>query len=78
MSFIPQSITPAQARLALNHFNLRENFETAIAAASQDVKDRWGFANSIEIDYPDLLALWDSENLTRSQLHELFIYGHQL
>ena len=75
MNFIPSSLTPAQARLALNYFGLRDQVETAIAAAGQDVKDRWEYATAIDIDHPFVLDMCDAIGISRGQLHELFMYG---
>lgn len=76
--FVPQSLTPRQARLALNHFNLRQAVETAIANADQNTKDEWEFANEIRRDWATLTAMVTLLGLTSSQIDDLFIYGANL
>jgi hypothetical protein len=71
-------ITPRQARLALNHFNLRETVENAIHGADQNTKDEWGFATEIKRDWPALIQLAFAVGITETQLNELFIYGATL
>lgn len=75
---VPLSITPRQARLALNHFELRETVEDAIAEADQNIKDEWEFANEIRRDWPALIQLASSVGITVSQLDDLFIYAREL
>jgi hypothetical protein len=71
-------ITPRQARLALNHFDLRDSVEAAILNADQNTKDEWEFANEIRRDWPALTQLAFAIGITESQLDELFIYGATL
>ena len=74
----PPSLTPRQARLALNHFGLRESVETAIASADQNTKDEWEFANEILRNWQALIDMSTVIGITSEQLDELFRYGAKL
>jgi len=71
-------ITPRQARLALNHFNLRTLVESAMLNADQNTLDEWEYAVEIKRDWPALVQLAYSIGITDAQLDELFIYGATL
>jgi hypothetical protein len=73
--YVPQVITGRQARLALNHFSLRDAVEAAIASADQNTKDEWEYANEIRRDWASLIAMATAIGITSEQLDELFIYG---
>jgi hypothetical protein len=75
---VPYSITPRQARLALNFYDLRSSVDAAMLMASQNIKDEWAFANEIRRDWPALQVLAASLGITNTQLDELFIYGATL
>lgn len=70
---VPFSITPYQARLALNSAGLREAAEAAIAVASQDVRDAWEYALSIERDSPFISAVGAALGLTDADIDQLFV-----
>ena len=74
----PMTMTPRQARLALNHFGLRETVEAGIAGADQNTKDEWEFANEVVRDWPPLIAMAESLGMTNKQLDDIFIYGKDL
>lgn len=75
---VPDSITPRQARLILNKYNLRQAVETAIANSSQDVKDEWEFSNAIQRTWPALISLAQSLGITSEQLDQMFIEASDL
>jgi hypothetical protein len=75
---VPKSLTPRQARLALNHFELRQIVEDAVAEADQNVKDEWEFANEILRTWETLVVLAQAINITEEQLDDLFRYGAKL
>jgi hypothetical protein len=70
---VPQSVTPYQARLALNAAGLREAAEGAIAAAPQDVRDAWEYALVIERSSPFIGEIGNALALSEQQIDALFI-----
>lgn len=70
---VPASITPYQARRALNAAGLRDAAEAAIAAASQDVRDAWEYALTIERRSPFIEAIGSALGLTEQQIDSLFV-----
>lgn len=70
---VPQSVTPYQARLALNAAGLREAAEGAIAAAPQDVRDAWEYALVIERSSPFIGEIGNALALSEQQIDALFV-----
>jgi hypothetical protein len=70
---VPLSITPYQARLALNSAGLREAAEAAIAVAPQDVRDAWEYALSIERSSPFISAVGTALALSDVEIDRLFV-----
>ena len=70
--FVPQVVTPLQARRAINAAGLRTAIEAAVAAADQDTKDAWEYATEIRRDNPIIAAMAASLNLTGEQIDDLF------
>lgn len=70
---VPFSITPCQARLALNSAGLRAAAEAAIAAASQDVRDAWEYALSIERNSPFISTVGVALGLSDAEIDQLFV-----
>lgn len=70
---VPASVTPYQARQALNAANLRDAAEIAIAAASYDVRDAWEYALTIERNSPFIAAMSAALGLSAGQVDDLFI-----
>lgn len=68
----PRSVTPRQARIALNTMGLRQQVEDAVAAAGQDIQDTWNYAVSIDRDHPTFQALAVQLGFTDAQLDDLF------
>lgn len=73
----PRTLTPRQARLALNHFGLREIVEQTVSG-NLNFKDEWEYANEIDRDWTTLTALSSQIGITDEQLDELFRYGAKL
>ena len=69
----PQVVTPRQIRLALSAAGLRETVETAVAAGSQDLKDWWEYALTIERNNDLIVGMASQLNITSEQLDDLFI-----
>lgn len=75
---VPQAITPRQARLILNQYNLRQAVEDAIASSGQDVKDEWDYATAVQRAWPMLVSLASNIGITDEQLDQMFIEASQL
>lgn len=65
-------VTPRQIRLALTQLGLRAAVETAVTAASQDVRDTWQYATAFERDNPLVASLATQLNVTSEQLDGLW------
>lgn len=70
---VPHSVTPYQARLALNAAGLREAAEGAVAAAPQDVRDAWEYALVIERSSPFIGEIGSALALSEQQIDALFV-----
>lgn len=64
--------TPRQIRQALTAAGLRAQVESAVAAADQDTKDWWDFAQQVESNHPVVLALCDSLGFSAAQVRSVF------
>jgi len=73
MPAVPQSVTPYQARRALNAAGLREAAEGAIAAAPRDVRDAWEYALVIERSSPFIGEIGNALALSEQQIDALFV-----
>lgn len=69
---IPRSITPRQARLALNAAGLLDKVEQAVAASDKSVQIAWDFATEINRDDPIIAAMKDSLGISDDALDEMF------
>jgi hypothetical protein len=69
---VPSAVTPYQARRALTAAGLRDAAEAAIASASQDVKDAWEYALTIERNSPFIEAVGAALGLSSVEIDELF------
>lgn len=72
LSIPPRSVTPRQARIALNTMGLRQQVEDAVSAAGQDIQDTWHYAVSIDRDHWTFQALAAELGFTEELLDELF------
>lgn len=66
------SVTPWQARKALNATGLREPVEAWIATQTQEVRDGWEYATEVRRDHPMIAAAIAQEVLTDGQVDQLF------
>ena len=73
VSSVPISVSPYQARRALNAAGLREAVETAVASASYEVRDAWEYALTVERASPMIAALAAALGLSETQVDDLFI-----
>ena len=51
---IPEKVSSVQLRLALNQMGLRDTVETAVNAATQDIKDLWEYSLNFHYNNPIL------------------------
>ncbi len=72
------TVTPRQARLALNAAGLLAAAEALIAAADQPTKITWEYATVFERNNPLIVALGAQLNLTEEQIDNLFVAASQL
>jgi len=70
---VPVSVSPRQARIALNAAGLRQAVEDWVATQDQNIKDSWEFSLEIRRDDPLILAAAAALSLTEQQLDSLFI-----
>jgi hypothetical protein len=65
-------VTAVQIRLELNRVGLRAQVEAAVAAGSQDLKDKWQFGNIFSSTDPDIQAMATALGLNQTELDVLF------
>ena len=70
---VPSSVTPFQARRALNAAGLRQAAETAISSASEETRDAWEYAVSIERYSPFIAVVGQALGLDEGQIDQLFV-----
>lgn len=68
----PISATPYQIREALNMLGLRSAVESAVAAGSQSLKDKWQFAQEFKRDNPTVIELGLALGKTDAEMDALF------
>lgn len=66
------SVTPYQIREALNMLGLRAAVESAVAAGSQSLKDKWQFAQEFKRDNPTVIELGLALGKTDAEMDALF------
>ncbi len=76
--YVPKSLTPVQARIALNNAGLRTQVDNAVSSADQNTKDYWEFATSIDRNNPILISMATSLGITSEQVDQLFIEGAKI
>lgn len=69
---VPASITPWQARQALNEMGMRDAVETALAAAPRGIKDAWEYGLTVDRHSPFIEAMAPALGLTEAQIDALF------
>lgn len=79
-SVVPQTLTPAQARLALLAINKLDTVEALIIQDStpRDRKILWEYATVFERENPVLISLATSLGMSKAAIDELFIQGAKL
>jgi hypothetical protein len=65
-------VTAVQIRLELNRVGLRAQVEAAVAAGSQDLKDKWQFGNIFSSTDSDIQAMATALGLNQTELDVLF------
>jgi hypothetical protein len=72
---VPQSVSPAQFRVALNDLGFRLGVEAYLGTASQNVRDYFEYATYFERNNQTLVSGAQTMGLTDSQIDSLFIYA---
>jgi len=75
---LPATVTPRQARLALNAAGLLTTVEGLIAAADPATKITWEYATVFERHNPLIVNLGAQLNLTDEHIDNLFLAASQL
>lgn len=75
---VPQEVSPAQFRRALNSLNLRTIVESTVSQADQDTKDMWEYSTSFHRDNSLLNSMAVLMNITSQQLDDVFILAGSL
>ena len=70
--YVPQVVSPFQARAALAQAGLLAQAEAAVAATDEVTKLAWQYAQEFRRNSPTLLTLATALGLTEAQLDELF------
>ena len=65
-------ISGVQIRLILNRVGLRAQVEAAVAAGSQDLKDKWEYGTTFSSTDSDIQAMATALGLNQTQLDVLF------
>jgi hypothetical protein len=71
-------VSPRQIRQALTAAGLRTQVESAISSGNQDMKDWWEFATQFEEDHSLVVAMAKSLNVSKVDLHDLFLLASTL
>lgn len=72
---VPEILSARQFRLALNHFSMRAQADTFVAAADQDTKDWYEFATQFERHHPRVLAAMQALGITDAQADAVWTFG---
>lgn len=75
---IPESVTPRQARLALEAAGLTAQVEAAVTAAGSEARITWDYALEIRRDNLMIASLAEAVGITSEQLDDLFIQAARL
>ena len=75
---VPQSISPAQMRVALINTNLFDRVTSAVASGDQKMKIWWEFSTAFERNNVYVVAMATQLNVTDKELDDLFILGSTL
>jgi hypothetical protein len=83
VSLIPQAVSMRQARLALLQAGILATVDQVIAGitpteAQQKIKIEWDYATEVDRQWPTLLALQSTLELTDEQVDDLFILAATL
>lgn len=70
---VPKTVTPRQARLALDAAGLLETVTQVVAVSPKAVQITWEFATEVNRDDPLINAMKNALGLSDTQLDKLFI-----
>lgn len=69
---VPQSVSPRQARLALDAIGKLEEVEAAVAQADRSVRIAWEFSLEVRRDQLELVSIASELGFTDKDIDELF------
>jgi hypothetical protein len=72
---VPESISSSQFRQSLTHSGLRSQWDSAVASATQDIKDWYEYETSFDRHHPNVLSLAQQLSIDSSQLDAVWRYG---
>lgn len=72
-SRVPKQVTMRQARVALSRAGLLASVNAAVAAADDETKITWEFAQEVKRHSPYIAAIGGLLGLTDQEIDELFI-----
>jgi hypothetical protein len=72
---VPQSISPAQMRIALIDSNLFDSVISAVASGDQKLKIWWEFSTAFDRDNEQVLAMAATLGVTDRELDDLWTLG---
>lgn len=72
------SISAWQIRKALTAVGLRDQIETAVAGASQEIKDAWQHANPFDRNHPLIVQMASALGLSDAEVDAVFELGATL
>lgn len=71
-------VSPWQIRQALNELGLRQQVENLVKSTTdQNIKDGWEFATEWREFHPFVQSLGSKLNLTKSQIHVIFVLAKE-
>lgn len=70
---VPQSVTPYQARCALDAAGLLDAVEAIVAQSTRQTRNAWEYGISVERNSPMINDLGAALGLTAAQIDQLFI-----
>lgn len=77
IKYVPQVLTPRQARLALLQATLLDEVE-AMLATNKEMQIWWEYSLEIQRSHPHIVSMATALGMTEAQLDDLFILGATL
>ena len=71
-AFVPESVSPLQARKALRQAGVLSLITAALESASEETREAWEYATEIRRDNPFVCGVASSVGMTGEQIDDLF------